>query len=109
MFQTVYRLIIYRNGCRLKDVVIMLVGNYVVPEQAREVEVEEAQKFAEGHNFLFIETCVKEMINVNEAFELTAKRIYEKKRRTEVEHNASGIRLESRDHNNHAEVKSSCF
>ncbi len=50
------------------DIVIMLVGNKSDLKQAREVPTEDAKKFAQKNNLLFIETSALDGENIKEAF-----------------------------------------
>lgn len=58
--------------------VMILVGNKADLEESREVTVEEAQRFADENNLLFVETSAKNGTNVENAFVNTAKKIHEK-------------------------------
>lgn len=60
------------------DMVVVLVGNKADLEHRRQVSREEGENFAKEHGLMFIETSAKESINVEEAFTITAKAIYEK-------------------------------
>lgn len=51
-----------------KCVVYTLVGTKLDSENERQVETEEAKKFADEENLLFIEVSAKDNINVDEAF-----------------------------------------
>ena len=52
-----------------KNVVKLLVGNKVDLENERKVTYQQGNEFAESNDMLFIETSVKEDINVTKAFE----------------------------------------
>jgi len=62
------------------DIVIMLVGNKSDLKQAREVPTDEAKKFAQKNNLLFIETSALDGENIKEAFYQTVSEIREKRR-----------------------------
>lgn len=62
------------------DIVIMLVGNKSDLKQAREVPSEDAKKFAQKNNLLFIETSALDGENIKEAFYQTVSEIREKRR-----------------------------
>jgi len=62
------------------DIVIMLVGNKSDLKQAREVLTDEAKKFAQKNNLLFIETSALDGENIKEAFYQTVSEIREKRR-----------------------------
>ncbi|CAG7836494.1 unnamed protein product [Allacma fusca] len=58
--------------------VIMLIGNKNDLEDQREVGKEEGEDYAAQHGLIFKETSAKTFAEVEEAFMLTAKSIYEK-------------------------------
>jgi len=66
------------------DIVIMLVGNKSDLKQAREVPTDEAKKFAQKNNLLFIETSALDGENIKEAFYQTVSEIREKRRNKPV-------------------------
>ena len=78
-----------------KDVSITLVGNKVDLSANRVVSTEEAQKFAEEHNMLFIEASAKDGYNVDETFVESAKGIISKIENGEYDltNQNSGIKL----------------
>jgi len=67
------------------DIVIMLVGNKSDLRQAREVPTDEAKKFAQKNNLLFIETSALDGENIKEAFYQTVSEIREKRRNKTAE------------------------
>ena len=73
----------------------MLIGNKSDLEHKRQVTVEEGEKFAREHGLLFIEASAKTATNVEEAFIQTAKKIYEKiqKGQLDVTNETYGIKL----------------
>lgn len=58
--------------------VMILIGNKSDLDDTREVSYEEAAKFAEENNLLFLECSAKNGDNVEQAFLSTAKKIHEK-------------------------------
>jgi Ras-related protein Rab-2A len=74
---------------------IMLIGNKCDLEYKRQVSFEEGEKFAREHGLLFIEASAKTAANVEEAFIQTAKKIYEKiqKGQLDVSNETYGIKL----------------
>ncbi|KAK4440971.1 Ras-related protein RABA5b [Sesamum alatum] len=56
----------------------MLVGNKSDLENIREVSVDEGKSLAEEEGLFFIETSALESTNVNKAFEIVIREIYEK-------------------------------
>jgi len=64
------------------DIVIMLVGNKTDLKASREVATEDAKKFAQKSNLLYIETSALDGENINQAFQQTISAIYEKKKPT---------------------------
>ncbi|KRX06787.1 P-loop containing nucleoside triphosphate hydrolase [Pseudocohnilembus persalinus] len=54
---------------------IVLVGNKCDMENLRQVEVDEAQQFAEQNNFSFIETSAYDGTNIEEVFEIIFQEI----------------------------------
>lgn len=59
------------------DIVVMLVGNKVDLKHLRAVNSEDAQEFAEQNKMLFIETSALDATNVEDAFNLTIKKVHE--------------------------------
>ena len=59
------------------DIVVMLVGNKVDLKHLRAVNGEDAQEFAEQNKMLFIETSALDATNVEDAFNLTIKKVHE--------------------------------
>lgn len=73
----------------------MLIGNKSDLDHKRQVTTEEGEKFAKEHGLLFIEASAKTAANVEEAFIQTAKKIYEKiqKGQLDVTNETYGIKL----------------
>jgi Ras-related protein Rab-2A len=78
-----------------ENMVIMLVGNKSDLKHKRVVSTEEGEAFAEDHGLVFLETSAKEAANVEEVFVNTAKKIYEKIQKGELDINisTSGIKI----------------
>lgn len=55
----------------------MLIGNKSDLEGKRAVSTEEGEEFAKQHNLIFLETSAKTASNVEEAFMMTARKIYD--------------------------------
>jgi len=66
------------------NMVIMLIGNKCDLEEKRAVPREEGEKFAKQHGLFFLETSAKTDQNVDEAFVATAKSIFEKAEKGEI-------------------------
>lgn len=58
------------------NVVTMLVGNKCDLESLREVPVEESKSLAEAEKLFFIETSALNATNVNDAFQIVIKEVY---------------------------------
>jgi len=67
-----------------QNIVIMLIGNKSDLEEKRQVSRAEGEKFAKEHGLIFLETSAKTDENVEEAFIATAKQIYEKAEKGEL-------------------------
>jgi len=79
------------------EMTIMLIGNKSDLETKRAVTFEEGEQFAKENGLIFLETSAKTSQNVEEAFLLTAKKIYEKIQEGvfDVSNEAFGIKLGS--------------
>ena len=55
---------------------IMMVGNKLDLQADRTVEYDEAYKFAQQNNIMYIETSAKDNTNVDKAFESLFDQIY---------------------------------
>eukprot|EP01114_Cavostelium_apophysatum_P021967 TRINITY_DN780_c0_g1_i1.p1 TRINITY_DN780_c0_g1~~TRINITY_DN780_c0_g1_i1.p1 ORF type:complete len:207 (+),score=50.48 TRINITY_DN780_c0_g1_i1:146-766(+) len=66
------------------NMVIMLIGNKCDLEEKRAVSREEGERFAKANGLFFLETSAKTDQNVDEAFIATAKTIYEKAEKGEL-------------------------
>ena len=64
---------------------------------AREVSVEEIEKFAEYNNLMFVgETSAKEDINIKETFESLLQAVHEEQRKYTEQEYRKALRLKSR-------------
>lgn len=86
---------IRENECNhSEDAVIMLVGNKTDLEQSRTVSTEEAQKFAEANNLLFIETSALSGSNIEAAYLNVLNEILQNERKNPSnEDQSSGTKL----------------
>jgi len=77
------------------NMTIMLIGNKCDLESRRAVSKEEGEQFAKEHGLFFLETSAKTAANVEEAFQQTAKNIYDKIRDGvfDVTNESSGIKV----------------
>jgi len=66
------------------NMVVMLIGNKCDLEEKRQISREEGEKFAKQNGLFFLETSAKTDQNVDEAFIATAKAIYEKAQKGEL-------------------------
>lgn len=57
------------------NIVIALAGNKADLAAKRQVEIEEAETYAEGNGLIFMETSAKTAINVNDIFMAIAKKL----------------------------------
>jgi len=62
------------------DIIIMLVGNKTDLKQNREVSSEEAKRFAQKSNLLYIETSALDGENIKDSFHQTISEIYNKRK-----------------------------
>eukprot|EP01111_Echinosteliopsis_oligospora_P001487 TRINITY_DN12241_c0_g1_i1.p1 TRINITY_DN12241_c0_g1~~TRINITY_DN12241_c0_g1_i1.p1 ORF type:complete len:206 (+),score=27.76 TRINITY_DN12241_c0_g1_i1:80-697(+) len=79
--ETFEHLTTWLEDCRKyssSDITIILIGNKSDLESQRQVTTEEATQFAEKHDLVFLETSAKTAHNVDQAFTNSAKTIYEK-------------------------------
>jgi GTPase SAR1 family protein len=72
-----------------------MIGNKMDLAEQREVSFEEATKFAEENNLVYVETSAKTGKNVEDAFLSTATKISEKIKNGEIDPNSveSGIQV----------------
>jgi len=77
------------------NMVIMLIGNKSDLEARRDVKKEEGEAFAREHGLIFMETSAKTAANVEEAFNNTAKDIYQKIQDGvfDIKNEANGIKI----------------
>lgn len=68
----------------------MLIGNKSDLESQRQVTREEGQEFAKKHGLFFLEASAKTADNVDEAFIQTAKDIYARQEKGEIDLNSQG-------------------
>ena len=75
--------------------VITLVANKTDLDSRRTVSTEEGQKFARENNLIFLEASAKTNSNVEEAFESTARNIYNKVKEgtLDTSSEACGVRM----------------
>jgi Ras-related protein Rab-2A len=104
-----------------KEMTVILVGNKCDLDHLRQVSTDEGKNFAEQNGLLFIETSAKLPINVEDAFTLPAKRIYERVKNGEINPNdqTTGIQegmtsskhntVLKPDHNDNNKTKNPCL
>jgi len=63
-----------------REIVVMLVGNKSDLRASREVSTEDAKRYAQKNNLLYIETSALDGENIQQAFQLTVQEIYERKK-----------------------------
>lgn len=80
---------------------VLLVGNKSDKDSARTVSFEEGEKFARENGLFFIETSAKTNSNVDEAFLLTAKAVFDKVKSGDIDTNdeSSGVKVTKKDTN----------
>jgi Ras-related protein Rab-2A len=67
-----------------KTMTTILIGNKCDLERQRAVSYEEGEKFAKDHNIAFMECSAKSATNVDQAFKLTAMRIFDKIKNNQI-------------------------
>lgn len=97
------------------DIVVMLVGNKVDLKHLRAVNTEDAAEFAEQNKMLFIETSALDSTNVEDAFNLTIKKVHEiqlskiKEQVSQISNIVSDEKVElKQDNNNNSNTKKCC-
>eukprot|EP01023_Acetabularia_acetabulum_P065349 TRINITY_DN863_c0_g2_i1.p1 TRINITY_DN863_c0_g2~~TRINITY_DN863_c0_g2_i1.p1 ORF type:complete len:213 (+),score=25.62 TRINITY_DN863_c0_g2_i1:206-844(+) len=77
------------------NMTITLVGNKSDLAHKREISTEEGEAFAKEHGLLFLEASAKSTSNVEEAFVLTARKVYEKIEQGvfDVTNEANGVKV----------------
>eukprot|EP01084_Bolivina_argentea_P151416 264275_1 len=73
---TKHLLMLHIEHCNNDHVTIMLAGNKVDLKDSRQVSFEEANKFAEQNNLMFMETSAKTGYNLDEMFRRSAENVY---------------------------------
>lgn len=64
------------------DVVVMLIGNKCDLAYKRAVPVDEAVEFSKKHNMFFLETSALDSTNIEQAFDVMVKTIFERGKST---------------------------
>jgi Ras-related protein Rab-2A len=90
--ETFEHLTTWLEDCRKfgnNNIVIILVGNKSDMENSRQVTRDEGEEFAKKNGLYFMETSAKTAENVDEAFIRTAKEIYSKAEKGEIDFKAA--------------------
>jgi len=74
------------------DIVIMLVGNKTDLKDEREILTEEARRYSEKNNLLYIETSAFDGANIQQSFQNIVTTIYERKKKPEKSPNPETIK-----------------
>jgi len=74
------------------DIVIMLVGNKTDLKDEREILTEEARRYSEKNNLLYIETSAFDGANIQQSFQNIVTTIYERKKKPEKSPNPEAIK-----------------
>jgi len=84
---------------------ILLIGNKIDLESERVVDTSKAKTFADEHNILFMETSAKSGANVEEAFTMLVRKIFERVLNSpEANNNPKPIELDRKE-----ETKGTCY
>ena len=67
------------------NVTMMLIGNKADLEDQRQVSRDEAEKYAQEHDMIFMETSAKDRLNVDESFHALTQKILPKMTKTKKE------------------------
>ncbi|XP_065656177.1 ras-related protein Rab-11B [Hydra vulgaris] len=82
------------------DIVVIMVGNKSDLKHLRAVNTEDAQEFADQHKMLFIETSALDCTNVEDAFNLTIRKLHEiqqSKIKTQVPHIIEKVDIQKKE------------
>lgn len=105
-FQNIKQWVIQIREYSPKEVILVLVANKIDTTN-RQVDQKEGEDFAKERNLIYIEASAKEGINVNEAFELLYKSIYEGGLGREVKDKTS-IKIDEKHDNVSSSSTSKC-